>query len=86
MIKASARRRLFAESVAPSFPPGSNRGRVSVRSVEGRGLGKQYWGQIYVTVDRRGRLAVVNAVPESDVETAVAIIGGEDVTGGEDVD
>ena len=30
--------------------------------------------------------AVVNAVPESDVETAVAIIGGEDVTGGEGVD
>lgn len=45
------------------FAPGSQQGNVTVRSVEGRGLGKRYWGQILVTVDRRGRLAVVNAVP-----------------------
>ncbi len=45
------------------FAPGSFRGVVSVRSVEGRSMGKKYWGQLTVTVDRHGRLAVVNAVP-----------------------
>ncbi|MCK5800967.1 MAG: SpoIID/LytB domain-containing protein [Deltaproteobacteria bacterium] len=45
------------------FAPASDRGVVSVGSVEGRSLGKKYWGQLYVTVDRNGRLAVVNAVP-----------------------
>jgi stage II sporulation protein D len=45
------------------FAPGSSRGQVSVRSVEGRSMGKKYWGQLTVTVDRNGRLAVVNAVP-----------------------
>lgn len=51
------------------FAPGSSKGVVSVHSITGRStggarsMGKKYWGQLTVTVDRNGRLAVVNAVP-----------------------
>ncbi len=39
------------------------RGRTPLRIRRGKGPARAYWGQIYVTVDRRGKLAVVNAVP-----------------------
>jgi stage II sporulation protein D len=35
--------------------------RLTVRT--GRGKPRSYWGQVYVTVDKRGKLAVVNSVP-----------------------
>ena len=39
----------------------STSGQVSVRTAEKKEA--RYWGQVYVTVDRKGRLAAVNAVP-----------------------
>jgi len=42
------------------FAPAGD-GQLTVRGEDGKA--SSYWGQIYVTVDRNGKLAVVNAVP-----------------------
>lgn len=47
------------------FSPKVSRGRLSVRANRQMSVSKKkkyYWGQLYVTVDRHGKLAVVNAV------------------------
>jgi SpoIID/LytB domain protein len=48
------------------FAPGTN-GLIEVKDIDKEGGGKEsrrYFGKIYVTVDAKGTLAVVNAVPE----------------------
>jgi stage II sporulation protein D len=60
VLKATAGKTRVQAHDAIWFAPPRKGGQISVRV--GKGPVARYWGQVYVTVDRRGKLAVVNAL------------------------